>query len=479
MADLRLVDGRVVTPDGIVEGGLAIDDGVIVAIGPTAALPSATDTIDLGGHVALPGLVDPHVHLGVGGTADDAKFLEDLTTETTAAAIGGVTTIVTDHENAGGPSWVTTLLRRQDTTLLDLAKREVEERSPIDVRFTANPCTAEHLDEIGALVQEGVTSFKMFPSYVGEEAAEFGITTVDYAYIFQAFERIAAAERPDAPAQGMVHCEEPTICGMLKDRYREMGHDSLEWWTRARPAGCEAMQIFDVGMIAKETGGCAYIPHVSSEEGGRTIEYLHSRGVRIIGETCAHYLISDVPWEIGALGKINPPLRGPDDAEWLWSAMRRGSIEIVGSDNCRYCLAEKEARSMWDAIPGVSEIGATLAILLTEGVAKGRLSWNELAVVGAENAARRFGMFPRKGALTVGSDGDVVVIDPEARWTLGKDVPLSGADYSMYEGREVTGRPWLTVSRGRVVAERGESTVAGGGRYVGSGAPRTAARGSG
>ncbi|MCU1529846.1 MAG: amidohydrolase family protein [Frondihabitans sp.] len=470
MADLRLVGGRVVTPDGIVEGGLAIDDGVIVAIGPTAALPSATETVDLGGDVALPGMIDPHVHLGVGGTADDAKFLEDMTTETTAAAIGGVTTIVTDHENAGGPSWVTTLLRRHGTTLLDLAKRELGGRSPIDVRFTANPCTDEHLREIATLVDEGVTSFKMFPSYVGEEAAEFGITTVDYAYIFQAFEQIAAAERPDAPAQGMVHCEEPTICGMLRDRYRAMGHESLQWWTRARPAGCEAMQIFDVGMIAKETGARAYIPHVSSEEGGRTIEYLHSRGARVVAETCAHYLIPDVPWGIGALAKINPPLRDPGDVEWMWSALGRGSIEIVGSDNCRYCLAEKRAKSMWDAIPGVSEIGATLAILLTEGVAKGRLSWEELARVAAENAARRFGMYPKKGALMVGADGDVVVVDPQARWRLGSTVPLSGADFSMYEGREAIGRPWLTVSRGRVVAEHGASTVVGGGQYVSSGA---------
>lgn len=207
-----------------------------------------------------------------------------------------------------------------------------------------------------------------------------------------------------------------------------------------------------------------------------SIEYLHSRGVRIVGETCAHYLIFDVPWEIGAFGKINPPLRNPSDAEWMWSALRRGSIEIVGSDNCRYCLAEKQTKSLWDAIPGVSEIGATVAVLLTEGVAKGRLNWKQLARIGAENAARRFGMYPRKGALRIGSDGDVVVVDPQARWRLGSDVPLSGADFSMYEGREAVGRPWLTVSRGRVVAERGASTVAGGGRYVSNAALEAAAR---
>ncbi|HWF00921.1 MAG TPA: amidohydrolase family protein, partial [Caulobacteraceae bacterium] len=284
MADLRLVNGRIVTPSGVFEGGLAIDGGVIVALGRTRDLPHAAATIDLRGRMALPGFIDPHVHLGVGGTADDAKFLEDLRTETAAAAIGGVTTIVSDHENAHGESWVTTRAQRGGEALLDLAKRAIEECSVIDVRLTGNPATADDLGEIGDLVAHGVSSFKMFPSYVGEEADEFGITTVDYAYIFQVMEQIAAVAREGGDAQAMVHCEEPTICSMLKERHRAVGHDDLIWWTRARPAGCEAMQIFDVGMIAKETGARIYIPHVSSEEGGRTIEYLQTRGVDIVGE---------------------------------------------------------------------------------------------------------------------------------------------------------------------------------------------------
>jgi dihydroorotase-like cyclic amidohydrolase len=199
VADLVLKRGRVVTPGGTISGGLAIEGGVIVAI-------------------------------------------EDMTTETVPAAIGGVTTIVTDHENANCDSWVTTRIERGGEPLLARAKRELEARSPIDVRFTANPCTDADLDEIASLVSSGVSSFKMFPSYIGEEAAEFGITTVEYAFIFRAFERIAAAERPDRPTQGMVHCEEPTIGAMLKERYRLEGHESLECprgrTSRQRPCRC-------------------------------------------------------------------------------------------------------------------------------------------------------------------------------------------------------------------------------------------------
>jgi dihydropyrimidinase len=471
LADLVLKHGSVVTPGGTVRGGLAIEDGVIVAIGPDRALPAGSTEIDLLGRVALPGVIDPHVHLGVGGSADDAKFLEDMTTETAPAAVGGVTTIVTDHENAHGDSWVTTRIERDGDALLAHAKRELEQRSLVDVRFTANPDCEDDLDEIAALVEQGVSSFKMFPSYLGEEAAEFGITTVEYAFIYRAFEQIAAAERPDRPTQGMVHCEEPTIAAMLKERYREQGNESLEWWTRSRPAICEAMQIFDVGMMARETGAVVYIPHVSSEEGGRTIDYLQSRGARVVAETCPHYLISDIPWHAGAFGKINPPLRSARDAEWLWNGIRRGLVEAVGSDNCRYCIAEKRDTSMWDAIPGVSEIGATLPIMLTEGIAARRIDWGQLARVVAENAARRFALYPRKGALLVGSDGDVVVVDPAERWTLGAETPLSGATSSIYHGREVVGRPKLTISRGRVIAEEGRAGARGGGRYVERGTP--------
>src|SRR5579871_850328 len=146
MAELRLLNGRVVTPSAVIEGGLAVEDGRIVAIGPTSTLPYADTTIDLRGRVALPGFIDPHVHLGVGGSADDAKFLDDLRTETAAAAIGGVTTIVSDHENAHGESWVTTR-QRDGEPLLDLAKRAIEQHSVIDVRLTANPVDDD--DKIG------------------------------------------------------------------------------------------------------------------------------------------------------------------------------------------------------------------------------------------------------------------------------------------------------------------------------------------
>lgn len=464
MASLSVTNGLVVTPEAVLPGGLASEEGVIVAIGEGRSLPRAEVEIDAHGGVILPGIIDPHFHLGTGGSADDAKFLEDLVTETRAAARGGVTTIATDHENAHGQSWITTSVRRDGRTLLELAKEAIPGRSPLDVRYTGNPCRPDDLEDLPSLVEHSVTSFKMFPSYTGEAAEEFGITTVDMAFIFQVLEGAARLDRPDRPTQAMVHCEEPGVCDLLKARYRK-DHDSLDWWTRSRPDICEAMQIFDVGMLALGTKGRVYIPHVSSAEGVRTIEYLRRRGVDIIGETCPHYLLSDFPWEVGARGKVNPPVRGRRDVAAMWRALRRGSISVLGSDNCRFTPAEKSEKGVWDAIPGFSEAFSSLPLMLTHGIAERRIDWRTLAAVMASNPAKSFAMSATKGELRIGSDADLVVVDPDERWVLDENTLPPEAEASIYEGRVMIGRPRLTVRRGEVISEPGW-VAEGGGRYV-------------
>ncbi len=468
MASLRLDNGFVVTPGAVVPGGVASEGGVITAIGRARALPRADLEIDVHGSYILPGVIDPHVHLGTGGSADDAKFLADLSSETRSAAAGGVTTIVTDHESAHGTSWITTRLSRAGKSLLQLAKEAIPSRSPVDVRYTANPSDDADLSEIPILVEHGVTSFKMFPSYVGEAAEEFGITTVDMPFIYRSLEIIGSLDQPLRPTQGMVHCEEPGICELLKARYRS-GHDSLGWWAKSRPAICEAMQIFDVGLMAKDTNARVYIPHVSSEEGVRALAYLRERGTDIVGETCPHYLLEDFPWMIGALGKVNPPVRGGTDLEYLWHGIRAGIVDVIGSDNCRYNSVEKQTKSMWDAIPGFSEIFATLPLMLTHGIAAGRIDWLTLAALTAENPARRFAMYPKKGVLQVGADADLVVVDPTKRWVLRANELRLGLEASIYDGMEMVGRPMMTVRRGDVIAEVG-SVADRGGRYVESAA---------
>jgi dihydropyrimidinase len=252
---------------------------------------------------------------------------------------------------------------------------------------------------------------------------------------------------------------------LLKARLRVGNTGSLAGWAQARPAICEAMQIQDIGLIAKQTGARAYIPHVSSEEGVRAIEYLKHRNVRIIGETCPHYLVSRFPWGAGAFGKVNPPVRDGSDRDYLWAALADGRLEALGSDNCRYMSSEKSEGDLWDAIPGFSEIGLSLAIMLTDGIAEKRLDWPALARVASEYPARCFALYPAKGAIQSGADADLVIVDPEEEWTVRADEFSYDVDSSLYEGIPMRGRPVTTIRRGEVVAEKGW-VARDGGRYV-------------
>jgi dihydroorotase-like cyclic amidohydrolase len=468
-----------VTPRAVVNGGLAVTDGVITAVTADEELPAAETVVDAKGKIVFPGAIDPHVHLGVGGTADEAKFASDFATEPRAAATGGITCFVTNHEHATGPSFITTTIAEQidgrSMTLLDKAKAIGSSRSVIDFRFTGLPQSPAHLEEIPRLIQEGVTTFKFYPSYLGEEAADFGIARLDWDFVYEGFERLAQARTPGVVPMAMVHCEEPYICALLKQRFREEGRAAtLRAWADSRPAFCEAMQIYDVGMIARATGARVYIVHTSSADGVDAIGYMKSLGVDMVGETCTHYLMltDDAPLERWA--KVNPPIRDRSHQDRLWAALETGVLEVIGSDDCgRYSREEKLAKDFWDAIPGFSDMAASLALLVSEGVLKGRLSWPQLGRMIASSAARYYGIYPRKGVLQVGSDADFVIIDPTEEWTLTPKSLNYSSDFSVYDGRRVTGRPIQTFVRGRLVADHGEIVVGNGyGQYVVSGAQR-------
>jgi dihydropyrimidinase len=477
-ADLVIRNALVVAESGVFHGGVAAADGVIVAVGADRWLPAGETTIDARGRMLLAGAIDPHVHLGVGGTADEAKLAEDFRTEPRAAATGGITTFVTNHEHASGPSFITTTLtgehNGQTVTLLDKAKAFGEERSVIDFRFTGLPQTRENLDEIPRMVAEGVTSFKFYPSYQGEEAAEFGIKTLDWGFIFEGFERLAASCTEAVVPIGMVHCEEPYICAVLKDRLRAEGRaGSLGEWADSRPAEAEAMQIFDVGMVAKITGCRAYIVHTSSKLGTDTIRHLKDMGVDIIGETCTHYLTLTRDSGLERWAKVNPPIRGKADQDRLWLALADGTHEVVGSDDCgTYTRKEKMAKDFWDAIPGFSDMAVTPTLLASEGVRAGRLTWEQMSRILSANPARYYGMFPKKGVIRVGSDADLMIFDQDDEWEISAEALNYTSDFSIYEGRKAVGRPVTTIVRGVPVVERGEIVAPmGHGTYVRHGTP--------
>ncbi|MFQ5826090.1 MAG: dihydroorotase family protein [Dehalococcoidia bacterium] len=184
------------------------------------------------------------------------------------------------------------------------------------------------------------------------------------------------------------------------------------------------------------------------------IQYLQARGIQVYGETCPHYLLLTRDAPAGIWAKVNPPLRQEADSQRLWRGLKEGTLATIGTDHCPHRRTAKDG-GIWEAIPGFGSVAATLALLVSEGVNKGRISWELLAKITSENVARVFGLYPRKGVLSPGSDADIVVVDPNQEWVLTAETLHSASDFSIYQGMKVKGRAVKTYVRGQLVAENG------------------------
>ncbi|MDP2952559.1 MAG: amidohydrolase family protein [Chloroflexota bacterium] len=448
MADLVIKNGLVVTPQGLIEGGVAIEGGKILDVSGDASLPRAREVVDARGNWVLPGALDPHVHLGIGAGRGqgEAKFAGDFRTESISAAVGGITTIISSALFGGGAM----------KTLLPCIARAREiggYESLVDFKFNAFMMSEAHLAEIPRLREEGVTSFKFLMAYKGEEGRQVGAPGIDWGFAYQGFEAIA---RLGPPALAMVHAEEADIIYRLRERLKAQGRGDLAAWNDSRPGICEAMHIFSAGLIAQEVGAPCYIVHVSARESVDALRYFKDRGTRVFGETCAHYLVLTGETDIGLVGKVNPPLREESDSQSLWQGLRDGTLDNIGSDHCAYQRSQKEEGGVWDSMPGFGGMAATLAILVSQGVHRGRLTLEQLARLTSENTARLFGLYPKKGVLAPGSDADIIIIDPNQEWTLGAASLKSASDFSVFEGMRVKGRVVKTFVRGKLVAQDGQ-----------------------
>lgn len=449
MVDLVIKNGVVVTPQGSIRGGLAVAGGKIIQISSDLTLPKADREIDVGGNFLLPGVIDPHVHLGLGATRrGEDKFREDFRTETIDAAVGGVTTIISTAYFGGAGTSLLPCIRK--------AKEIGSQSSIVDFKFTGTIVTEAHLEEITKLTAEGVTSFKFFAVYKGEEAKQVGLTGISWGFIYQGLENIA---RCGSPALAMLHAEESEVIDFLKQKLKSQGRADLAAWSESRPGICEAMHVFSAGLIAQRIGVPLYFVHVSAKESIDAVKYLRQQGAPVYVETCPHYLLLTQHADIGLLGKVNPPLRQEADNKQLWQAIRDGTVDTIGTDHCSYQRWQKEKGGIWESMPGFGSIGASLALLVSEGVNKGRLTWEQLAKLTAENPARLFGIYPQKGVLSPGSDADIAVVNPRHQWVVSTASLKSSSDFCIYEGREVKGKTVMTFVRGQLVAQDGEAVA--------------------
>ena len=426
---------RIVSNQDIVSAGIGIDDGKIVVIAKDSKLPQADSTIDCNGKFVLPGVIEPHVHFG-----SYFPFGQDCKTETEAAAMGGITSVM--HHLIDKDSY---------SKIFADHKRMAEENSLIDFSFHFAVMSEEHLAELDDYVREGITSFKFFMAYRGEEGEQIGITAADDGMLFEGFQRIGKIGYPALP---LIHAENVEIAYRLKSKLINQGREDLAAWSEARPNFCEEENVVRAASIARFAESPLYVVHVSTWEAVEAIHKL-KKDMIIFAEATPHHLTLTKDMDLGVFGKVAPPLRGPKSIEKLWWGIKNGTIDCIGSDHTPVTKKNK-GDNIWDAPPGFPGIGLILPIMITEGVKKGRIGLEKVVEVCSYNTARIFGLYPKKGALKVGSDADLAVIDLDRSIRFKPEILPSIGDFSTYEGMDLVGWPTLTMVRGNIVVDDGE-----------------------
>ncbi len=441
-ADLVLRNGRVVTHVGEFDGGVAVRDGRIVAVGASDDLPVASRVIDLEGLVLMPGVVDPHCHLGVNYDYD-----EDMRTETAGAAAGGVTTILLFARNMDG-SYLPFYRER---------RARGEAQAAIDFGFHFGIQREDHISEIPRVAAEtGVQSFKCHMGY--EVGNSIGIVSSTDAWVFGAMRE--AVKLPRGVVS--VHCENTDLAALLRQEMMATGRQDLPAYTESRPAFVEEEAIVRMIRLAELTGCPLYIVHTSVGAGPALAAHARARGVDVTMETCPHYLLrSATDDDLDASAKISPPLRDMSNREGLWRGLLDGSIDTLGTDHVPF---HKAGGDLWSEKPGVVSFPWELSLMLHFAVHERKMPLSRLVALNSYNPARRFGLTPRKGVIAVGADADLVVVDLD----LVRVVEPTGKGTCLYDGWKLKGWPVLTVSRGRVVATDGvtDESAHGAGRCV-------------
>lgn len=440
--------GTVVTAIDTYAGDVWIDGARIVAVTTPGLQGAATGmvaerTIDARGKFVMPGGIDAHTHLDMPGSGTVSA--DDFESGTLAAAHGGTTTIVDFPTQTKGRS-----LREA----LDTWHAKAEGKTAIDYGFhmivtDVNPGT---LDEMGALVREGITSFKLFMAYPN-------VLYIDDGQIFRAMQRAR-----DLGAMICMHAENGLALDVLVEQAIARGETAPKYHSLTRPQIAEAEATHRALALAEMAGAPVYIVHLSASRALEKVVEARDRGLPAYAETCPQYLfcsIDDLDREgfEGAKYVCTPPLRPREMQDDLWRGLRTNDLQVVSTDHCPYCFkGQKErGRDAFTKIPnGMPGIETRLLLLWDGGVRTGRISMNRFVEITSTAPAKIFGLFPRKGTIAPGADADLIVWDPEKELELSQANLHMRVDYSPYEGRVVKGAPSHVLSRGEVVIERGE-----------------------
>jgi dihydropyrimidinase len=444
-------NGRIITAVDDYKADILIDGETVSVIGVKLDM-EADRVIDAAGKLVIPGGIDPHTHMELpfGGT----QASDDFRTGTIAAAHGGTTTIIDFAVQTKGQSLISGL---------DTWHQKAEGKCSIDYGFHLITTDFEdnQIEEMHTLIDEGVTSFKMFMAYPG-------VFLVDDATIFRAMS--AAGERG-----GLIcmHAENGIVINEIIKHALAKGHTAPKYHALTRPTVAEAEGVHRAIAIAEMAEAPVYIVHLSCADALNQVRQARDRGIPAFAETCPQYLflsIDDYGDDFeGAKYVMTPPLREKANQAELWKGLKMDDLQVISTDHCPFCMKEQKelGRGDFTKIPnGAPGVEHRVPLIYT-GVVENRISLNRFVELTSTAAAKMFGLFPKKGTIAVGSDADIVIFDAEKEQTISAATHHMNVDYSAYEGRTIKGVVETVLSRGRVVIENGEyKGKAGDGQFL-------------
>jgi len=429
--DIVLYNTKIPTDKGLIEGGIAIDEDRIVKIAKKTDLPKASRQINLKGNLALPGLIDSHVHL----RDQQLAYREDFTTGTSAAAAGGVTTVVDMPNNRPVTMSVETLKERM---------RLAESRLLVNVAF--NSAFPTQSDDIHQVVDAGAVGFKL---YLLEQIG--GVNITDDKALLKSFKVTRQAKVPVA-----VHAEDKAMIERAQKNLMKQGRNDLKAFVESHKPSAEEKATQRTTELSKMSGAHLHVCHVSSEKAIRVILEAKKRGYRVTCEVTPHHLLLTTE-HVKKYGKIAmgvPPLRRRSDVAFLWQSLQKGLVDSIASDHAPHSWDEKNAESIWDVKPGIVGLETMLPLLLTQ-VNKRRMTIRQLVRLTCEKPAEIYHIESR-GSLREGSFADVTVVDLKRESRIDASKFYSKAKFSPFDGLKVKGMPVKTFANGQLVMDEGE-----------------------
>lgn len=395
--------------------------------------------INAEGHLTIPGCFDSHTHFMDPGFTHRENFL----TGTSSAAAGGLTTIM-DMPCCSKPSV-------RGVEELESKLNAIKDKAVIDYAMwggvTGEDIRAGKKEIVKEQADYGVCAFKVYmtPSVPTYER-------VTDPEMLEAFKWVAETGLPVG-----IHAENYAMCDYYVKKFQEEGRLDGPAWAEARLELAEKAAIQLGISFAEETGARLHIVHMSTGIGAKLVGEAKKKGLDVTSETCPHYLMlnyQDAMTEHRQYAKIAPPLRTKRDNEELWEGLQNGSVDFMGTDHAPYEIAtEKEAEgvNIWTAFPGIPGVETLVPVIVSEGYNKGRLTLSKMVEVLSTNAAKQYGLYPKKGAMHIGSDADFTIIDLEKEWTIDQKKTYSMAKYNPLHGIKLKGKPVKTVVRGTLV----------------------------